>query len=93
MHHTVTLTSTPAFRDLPDLLTVKEVAAILRIDTQTARGYVKAGRLPALRLSPIDLRIKREALEAFLDAAARTPRARRRPPGAERAAGTAETAP
>ncbi len=71
-------TVTTYVEGLPDLLTVREVAATLRLHEETIRSYIKAARLPALRLTPIDLRIRKEDLEAFLDAAAMVPRARLR---------------
>jgi len=37
--------------DLPDLLTVKEVASILRLSPLTIKRWGKAGKLPAIRIN------------------------------------------
>ena len=45
-----------------DLLTVEEAADILRVSRPTIRRWVKAGRLPAIRVGPRHLRIRRGEL-------------------------------
>lgn len=48
---------------LPDLLTVKEVAAILRVSPLTIKRWGKRGKLPAIRInSRGDRRYKKEAV-------------------------------
>jgi excisionase family DNA binding protein len=37
--------------DLPDLLTVREVADILRVSTLTIKRWGKRGKLPAIRIN------------------------------------------
>ena len=53
--------------DLPDLLTVKEVAAILRVSTLTIKRWGKRGKLVPIRInSPGDRRYKKEAVQWLL---------------------------
>lgn len=49
--------------ELPDLLTVKEVAAFLRVSPLTIKRWGKKGKLPAIRInSRGDRRYKKEAV-------------------------------
>lgn len=49
--------------DWPDLLTVKEVAKILRVSPLTIKRWGKRGKLPAIRInSRGDRRYKKEAV-------------------------------
>jgi len=49
--------------DLPDLLTVREVADILRVSPLTIKRWGKRGKLPAIRInSRGDRRYKKEAV-------------------------------
>jgi DNA binding domain, excisionase family len=49
--------------DLPDLLTVKEVANLLRVSPLTIKRWGKRGKLPAIRInSRGDRRYKKEAV-------------------------------
>jgi excisionase family DNA binding protein len=49
--------------NLPDLLTVKEVADILRVSPLTIKRWGKRGKLPAIRInSRGDRRYKKEAV-------------------------------
>lgn len=49
--------------DLPDLLTVREVATILRVSPLTIKRWGKRGKLPAIRInSRGDRRYKKEAV-------------------------------
>ena len=49
--------------NLPDLLTVREVADILRVSPLTIKRWGKRGKLPAIRInSRGDRRYKREAV-------------------------------
>ena len=49
--------------DLPDLLTVKEVAQVLRVSPLTIKRWGKRGKLPAIRInSRGDRRYKKEAV-------------------------------
>lgn len=48
---------------LPDLLTVREVAQILRVSSLTIKRWGKRGKLPAIRInSRGDRRYKKEAV-------------------------------
>ena len=40
----------PMFEDLPELLTLTEVAKLLRVSPRTIHGWIKDGTLPAVRL-------------------------------------------
>lgn len=49
--------------DLPDLLTVREVADLLRVSALTIKRWGKRGKLPAIRInSRGDRRYKKEAV-------------------------------
>lgn len=49
--------------DLPDLLTVREVADLLRVSPLTLKRWGKRGKLPAIRInSRGDRRYKKEAV-------------------------------
>lgn len=49
--------------NLPDLLTVSEVAEILRVSTLTIKRWGKRGKLPAIRInSRGDRRYKKESV-------------------------------
>lgn len=49
--------------DLPDLLTVREVAAVLRVSTLTIKRWGKRGKLTPIRInSRGDRRYKKEAV-------------------------------
>ena len=49
--------------DLPDLLTVREVAEILRVSRLTIKRWGKRGKLPAIRInSRGDRRYRKEAV-------------------------------
>jgi len=49
--------------DLPDLLTVREVAEILRVSPLTIKRWGKRGKLPAIRInSRGDRRYRKEAV-------------------------------
>ncbi len=52
----------------PNLLTVAEVAQILRVDRSYVYRIIREGRLPALRPTPSKTRVVKSELEAFLDA-------------------------
>lgn len=52
-----------SLESLPDLLTVKEVATILRVSPLTIKRWGKRGKLPAIRInSRGDRRYKKEAV-------------------------------
>ena len=54
---------TVSINDLPDLLTVREVAQILRVSPLTIKRWGKRGKLPAIRInSRGDRRYKKEAV-------------------------------
>lgn len=49
--------------DLPDLLTVREVAEILRVSPLTIKRWGKRGKLPAIRInSRGDRRYRKESI-------------------------------
>ena len=48
-----------------DFLTPEEAAELCRVSTQTVLNWIRAGRLPAVRLSPRVIRIPRVAFERF----------------------------
>lgn len=50
-------------KDLPDLLTVREVAKLLRVSTLTVKRWGKRGKLPAIRInSRGDRRYRKESV-------------------------------
>ena len=52
---------------LPDLLTVREVADVLRVSVLTIKRWGKRGKLPAIRInSRGDRRYKKEAVFSLL---------------------------
>ena len=52
--------------EIPDLLTITEAAAILRVTRSTAYKLVKSGALPAHRIGG-SLRVNRAELNAVLE--------------------------
>lgn len=59
--------------DLPDLLTVKEVAAVLRVSVLTIKRWGKRGKLVPIRInSRGDRRYKKEAVMWLLGMTAKT---------------------
>lgn len=57
------LNQTISIDNLPDLLTVREVAQILRVSPLTIKRWGKRGKLPAIRInSRGDRRYKKEAV-------------------------------
>ncbi|MGB4966291.1 MAG: helix-turn-helix domain-containing protein [Microgenomates group bacterium] len=53
--------------DLPDLLTIREVADILRVSPLTIKRWGKRGKLPAIRInSRGDRRYKKEVIQRLL---------------------------
>lgn len=62
-------TKTPkiALNDLPDLLTIREVAQLLRVSSLTIKRWGKKGKLPAIRInSRGDRRYKKEVVLRLL---------------------------
>lgn len=52
-----------SINNLPDLLTVREVASVLRVSPLTIKRWGKRGKLPAIRInSRGDRRYKKEAV-------------------------------
>lgn len=68
----------------PDLLTVPEVAAILRVDRSYVYRLIRQGRLVVLRLTPHKTRVPKETLRLFLDGARTDGVPTPRPPDHER---------
>lgn len=53
--------------DLPDLLTIREVADLLRVSTLTIKRWGKKGKLPAIRInSRGDRRYKKDVVLRLL---------------------------
>ncbi len=46
----------------PEMLTVAEVAALLRVSEKSVREWVKSGRLPAIRIGKV-IRIPRSSVQ------------------------------
>lgn len=60
-------TQTLNLENLPDLLTVREVAEILRVSTLTIKRWGKRGKLTPIRInSRGDRRYKKEAIQWLL---------------------------
>lgn len=56
-----------SFDDLPELLTIEEVATVLRVSKITLKRWGKKGKLPAIRInSRGDRRYKKEDVLRFL---------------------------
>lgn len=54
-------------KNLPDLLTIKEVSTLLRVSPLTLKRWGKRGKLPAIRInSRGDRRYKKESVLAML---------------------------
>lgn len=52
-----------SIKDLPDLLTIREVADLLRVSTLTLKRWEKRGKLQAIRInSRGDRRYRKEAI-------------------------------
>jgi excisionase family DNA binding protein len=58
---------------MSELLTVREVAEILRITERTVWRRVVDGTIPAIRLGPRVVRFERDDLESALTRGKRTP--------------------
>ncbi len=57
------LNQTVSINNMPDLLTVREVAQVLRVSPLTIKRWGKRGKLPAIRInSRGDRRYKKEAV-------------------------------
>lgn len=53
--------------DLPDLLTIREVASVLRVSPLTIKRWGKSGKLPAIRInSRGDRRYRKEVVLRLL---------------------------
>ncbi len=62
-----------SINSLPDLLTVREVAQILRVSPLTIKRWGKRGKLPAIRInSRGDRRYKKDAVLWLLGIASKT---------------------
>jgi len=56
-----------SLENLPDLLTIKEVASILRVSPLTIKRWGKSGKLPAIRInSRGDRRYRKEVVLRLL---------------------------
>jgi excisionase family DNA binding protein len=52
--------------EMPQVMTVDEVAAALRVDTEAVVGLIQDGRLPAVKVGQ-DWRVSRRNVIAFID--------------------------
>ena len=60
-------TTKVSLSDLPDLLTIREVADLLRISPLTIKRWGKKGKLPAIRInSRGDRRYRKEVVQRLL---------------------------
>lgn len=67
--------TTPAF---PEILTVDELAALLRVERKTAYAVIARGELPGVRRVGRSIRISRDAVLAWIaEGQVRAPRSRR----------------
>lgn len=57
--------------EIPELMTIAQVAEFLRLNEQTLRNWIDAGSLPAVRLGQRRVRIKRSVVEEIADAGLR----------------------
>ena len=54
-------------KQMPDpFLTVPEIAEELRYDPQTVRSWIRQGKLPAIRASNREYRVRRSDLDAMI---------------------------
>jgi len=68
MLHTMSnSTNKVSLSDLPDLMTIREVADLLRVSPLTIKRWGKKGKLPAIRInSRGDRRYKKEVITRLL---------------------------
>lgn len=67
IHIIHTMSTKLSLSDLPDLLTIREVADILRVSPLTIKRWGKKGKLPAIRInSRGDRRYKKEVVTRLL---------------------------
>jgi excisionase family DNA binding protein len=69
----------PDWAALPAVLTVDELAALLRVERKTAYAAIARGDIPGARRIGRSIRIHRDSVLAWLRAQARAPRSRRNP--------------
>jgi excisionase family DNA binding protein len=65
----------------PELCTVREASVMLRVSKATIWRWIDAGRLPALRLGPRTVRLRRGDVRRLASTEARQPIAERLPRG------------
>jgi excisionase family DNA binding protein len=51
---------------LPEVMTVAEIAAILKLNQQTVRNWIDAGKLPHVRIGERRVRVYRRDFDAFV---------------------------
>jgi excisionase family DNA binding protein len=56
--------SSPTFKH--DLVTIKEAAEFLRVTGRTLRSWLRAGRIPRVKMGHI-VRIRKQDLKAFIE--------------------------
>jgi excisionase family DNA binding protein len=57
--------------EIPELMTIAQVAELLRLNQQTVRNWIDAGDLPAVRVGDRRVRIKRSVVEEIGNAGLR----------------------
>ena len=67
----------PSSPDLPAILTVDELAALLRVNRKTAYDAISQGRIPGARRVGRAIRVSRDAVLKWLHAEVREPRSSR----------------
>ena len=67
----------PSSPDLPAILTVDELAALLRVNRKTAYDAIAEGRIPGARRVGRVIRVSRDAVLQWMHAQVREPRSQR----------------
>jgi excisionase family DNA binding protein len=60
--------------EMPELMTVEQVAALLRLNKQTIYNWIDAGTLPAVSVGERRVRIKKSVLDEIIGSAAIVPK-------------------
>ncbi len=56
----------PAFKELPDLLTVQELSDYLRCSTKVTYAMLKSGKIAYIRVGRHQYRIPKQSLDNFV---------------------------
>jgi excisionase family DNA binding protein len=60
--------------EIPELMTIAQVAELLRLNQQTVRNWIDSGSLPAVRVGDRRVRIKRSVIDEIGNAGLRVRR-------------------